>query len=93
MALHELATDAVKYGAPSTAYGTVDLTWTVDRHGTPPHLKLRWTETDGPPVEPPRRRGFGTRMIERSLAQDLGGEARIEFAPAGVACTVDTPVV
>jgi two-component sensor histidine kinase len=64
----------------------------VDRHGTPPHLKLCWTEKNGPPVEAPIRRGFGTRLLERSLAQDLGGAARIEFAPAGVICTVDTPL-
>ncbi|PVE21852.1 histidine kinase [Microvirga sp. KLBC 81] len=92
MALHELATNAAKYGALSTASGTIDLTWVVDRHCAPPHLKLRWMEKGGPPVEPPSRRGFGTRLIERSLAQDLGGEARIEFAPAGVVCTVDAPV-
>ncbi|WP_052955085.1 sensor histidine kinase [Microvirga vignae] len=93
MALHELATNAAKYGALSNASGTVTLTWMLDRDCTPPHLRLRWTEKGGPPVEPPRRRGFGTRLIERSLAQDLGGEARIEFAPAGVTCTIDTPVV
>jgi two-component sensor histidine kinase len=92
MALHELATNAVKYGALSDASGTISLTWTVDRQSAPPHLKLRWKERDGPPVEPPIRRGFGTRLIERSLAQDFGGEARIEFAPTGVVCTVDAPV-
>jgi two-component sensor histidine kinase len=92
MALHELAINAVKYGALSNAAGAIDLTWRVDRHGSPPHLKLRWKERGGPPVEPPIRRGFGTRLIERILAQDLGGEARIEFVPAGIVCMVDTPV-
>jgi two-component sensor histidine kinase len=92
MALHELGTNAFKYGALSAASGAVDLTWCVDHHNTPPHLKLRWKEKDGPPVAPPIRRGFGTRLIERSLAQDLGGTARIEFAPTGVICTVDTPL-
>ncbi|QRM33639.1 sensor histidine kinase [Microvirga sp. VF16] len=92
MALHELGTNAVKYGALSNASGTVDLAWTVDRHGTPPHLKLHWTEKGGPPVEPPRRRGFGTRLIERSLAQDFGGKAQIEFAATGIVCTIDAPV-
>jgi hypothetical protein len=62
----------------------------VESDGTPPHLKLGWTEADGPPVEPPRR-GFGTRLIERSLTQDPGAEARIEFAPGGVTCTIDIP--
>ncbi len=92
LALHELATNAVKYGALSSASGRIDLVWTADRQCTPPRLKLRWTEKDGPPVEPPGRRGFGTRLIERSLAQDMGGQARIEFARTGVVCTVDAPV-
>ena len=91
MALHELATNATKYGALSNASGTVELTWEVDGNSTPPRLKLRWQERGGPAVEPPGRRGFGTRLIERSLAQDLGGEARIEFAPAGAICTIDIP--
>jgi two-component sensor histidine kinase len=51
-----------------------------------------WEETDGPSVQKPARRGFGTRLIERSLAQDLGGEVRIEFAPTGVVCSVDAPL-
>lgn len=92
MALHELATNAVKYGALSNASGTVELTWEVDDGSPPPRLKLRWQERGGPPVEAPGRRGFGTRLIERSLAQDLGGEARIEFEPSGIVCTIDTPV-
>jgi two-component sensor histidine kinase len=92
LALAGVATNAVKYGALSNATGKIDLTWEVDRDGTPPHLKLCWKERGGPPVEPPRRRGFGTRLIERSLAQDLDGEARIEFAPTGVVCTIDAPV-
>jgi two-component sensor histidine kinase len=92
MALHELATNAVKYGALSNASGTVGLTWEVDRTGMPPRLKLRWQERGGPSVGPPGRRGFGTRLIERSLAQDLGGVARIEFGPSGIVCMIDTPV-
>jgi two-component sensor histidine kinase len=81
-----------KYGALSDAAGTIHLTWAVGRHSTPPRLKMRWTESGGPPVEPPSRRGFGTRLIERCLAQDFGGEARIEFASTGVVCTVDAPM-
>ena len=76
-----------KYGALSDASGQIDLTWRVDRHGVPPHLKLRWKERDGPSVAPPVRHGFGTRLIERGLTQDLGGQARIAFASAGVVCT------
>jgi two-component sensor histidine kinase len=51
-----------------------------------------WEEKGGPPVHKPARRGFGTRLIERSLAQDLDGEVRIEFAPMGVICSVDAPL-
>ncbi len=92
MVLHELAINALKYGALSGGSGEVDLAWRMEHHRTPPQLKLRWKEKDGPPVAPPVRRGFGSQLIERSLAQDLGGEARIEFAPTGVFYTVDTPL-
>jgi two-component sensor histidine kinase len=92
MALHELATNAVKYGALSNAAGKLSLTWSVDHSFVPPRLHLRWEELGGPFVEPPARRGFGTRLIERSLAQDLEGDAKIEFAPTGVVCTVDAPL-
>jgi two-component sensor histidine kinase len=92
MALHELATNAVKYGALSGAEGQVHIAWSVRRSGPECRLHLSWTESGGPAVEPPTRRGFGTRLIERSLAQDLDGEAKIQFAPAGVICTVDAPL-
>jgi len=93
MALHELATNAVKYGALSNAAGELHLTWSVDRSISPARLRLRWEEKGGPPVTPPKRRGFGSRLIERSLAQDLEGDAKIEFAPTGVVCTVDAPLL
>jgi PAS domain S-box-containing protein len=90
MALQELATNAAKYGALATETGEVRLTWS--REAFPPHLHLRWEETGGPPVSPPARRGFGSRLIERSLAHDLGGTVAIEFAPGGVVCVVDAPL-
>jgi len=92
MALHELATNAAKYGALSNPTGAVRLSWRVDRMGPQSRIRLRWSEAGGPSVEPPSRRGFGLRLIERSLARDLGGEARFEFAPTGVICTIDAPV-
>jgi two-component sensor histidine kinase/PAS domain-containing protein len=92
MALQELATNAVKYGALSNAKGRVDITWTVHNGVMPPRLALRWIEREGPRVEPPRRRGFGSRLIERSLALDLNGTVQIEFAPQGVECIVDAPL-
>jgi two-component sensor histidine kinase/PAS domain-containing protein len=92
MALQELATNAVKYGALSNTKGTVNITWTVHNGVLPPRLALRWIEREGPRVEAPRRRGFGSRLIERSLAQDLNGTVQIEFAPQGVQCIVDAPI-
>jgi two-component sensor histidine kinase len=92
MALHELATNAVKYGALSNKSGSVEVSWQVQNGDAPPRLVLRWEEAGGPPVVAPRRRGFGSRLIERSLASDLGGEVEIAFAPTGVVCTVNAPV-
>ena len=92
MALHELATNAVKYGALSNKAGTVEVSWTTQNGAAPPRLSLRWSESGGPPVVAPRRRGFGSRLIERSLAQDLDGQVEIAFPPTGVVCTVDAPV-
>jgi PAS domain S-box-containing protein len=91
MALQELATNAVKYGALSNADGEVQVAWSVEQKGEK-RLHLTWSETNGPKVEAPKRRGFGTRLIERSLAQDLNGEAQITFAPTGIICTVDAPL-
>jgi PAS domain S-box-containing protein len=92
LALHELATNAAKYGALSNATGEVSLTWMVDHTRTPSLLLLRWKESGGPAVEPPTRKGFGSRLIERSLAQDLDGEVRIEYAPTGLVCSVEAPL-
>jgi PAS domain S-box-containing protein len=92
MALQELATNAVKYGALSGDIGEIEIAWKLDRRDGARVLRLRWQEKGGPPVAPPQRRGFGSRLIERSLAQDLDGEVRMEFAPGGVVCTIDAPV-
>jgi PAS domain S-box-containing protein len=92
MALQELATNAVKYGALANGTGEIEIGWKTDRKASPPMLRLRWEEKGGPPVTPPQRRGFGSRLIERSLAHDLGGDVRIDFAPTGLVCTIDAPV-
>jgi two-component sensor histidine kinase len=81
--LHELATNAAKYGAWSVPEGRVDISWT--RIGRPqPALQLSWTESGGPPVKTPSRKGFGTTLIERSLPHELGGSVSLEFLPEGV---------
>ncbi len=92
MALHELGTNAVKYGALSREGGTVAIAWSVQREEGETRLFLRWTETGGPPVTQPTRTGFGSRLIERSLARELAGEVQLLFAPTGVVCTIEAPV-
>jgi two-component sensor histidine kinase len=92
MAMHELATNAVKYGALANKTGTIEVSWSVQNGTAPPRLALRWTEAGGPPVVVPQRRGFGSRLIERTLAHDLDGQVEIAFPPTGVVCTVDAPV-
>lgn len=92
IALHELATNAAKYGALSNGRGTVDVRWSVVRAGEAQMLELRWTERGGPPVALPIKRGFGSRLIERSLANELGGAASIEFAREGVCASIASPL-
>lgn len=89
MALHELATNAAKYGALSDDRGRVLLTWEVTGDA---RLRLRWEETGGPPVSTPARRGFGSRMIERVLAAEIGGTAEVEYRPGGVVARVEAPL-
>jgi PAS domain S-box-containing protein len=84
MALHELGTNAVKYGALSNDTGRVEIEWDIESNGES-RLKLAWREMDGPPVAPPERAGFGSRMLERALRGERG-EARITFDPQGVRC-------
>jgi PAS domain S-box-containing protein len=90
LVLHELATNAVKYGALRATAGRVKVDWNqhVDEQGGR-HLTLLWEEQGGPTVSEPTRRGFGTRLIARSFAEDSGGQARVEFAPGGVRCVIE----
>ena len=92
IALHELATNAVKYGAFSNDAGTIAIDWMVARRGAEGgRLVLRWRERDGPPVSPPTHKGFGSWVIERGLVHELGGRVSLDYLPGGVACTVDIP--
>lgn len=90
MALHELATNAVKYGALSNERGRVEVNWCVAPDNQDYSFQLRWIETGGPPVVPPRKRGFGSRLIEQGLSQDLAGEVDLQFECQGVVCTIRT---
>jgi PAS domain S-box-containing protein len=92
MALNELATNAVKYGALSNESGRVLLRWRVAPDAGGPVLHLTWEEAGGPPVAPPERKGFGSRLIERGLAADLGGEVRLDYRPTGLVCTIAAPL-
>jgi two-component sensor histidine kinase len=88
MIVHEIATNAAKYGALSNETGHVTLDWEVVAEGGARKLRLVWTETGGPPVVAPVQRGFGSRLIERSARDQLGGEATVDFLPRGVVYTV-----
>ncbi|WP_438005899.1 AAA family ATPase [Sorangium sp. So ce321] len=88
MAFHELATNAAKYGALSQPSGRVAVTWNVSAQTPEPLVSLEWQETNGPPVRPPRRKGFGSRLIERDLQRQLAREVRLEFLPEGVRCVM-----
>ncbi|MDT7952612.1 MAG: chemotaxis protein CheB [Acetobacteraceae bacterium] len=92
MAIHELATNAAKYGALSVSEGDVAVTWSAEHTGKGDTLVLSWTEQNGPPVTPPAKRGFGTVLIERGLAHDLSGTAQVEFLPSGVRAVVRAPL-
>ncbi len=85
LALHELATNAVKFGALSTESGRVDVAWRVVGGGG---LELLWAESGGPPVAPPTRRGFGATLLDKVTGRELGGEARIEHRRDGVRATL-----
>lgn len=88
LVLHELTTNAAKYGALSAAGGTVSVTWRVEDSGD---LALSWSEAGGPPVAQPNRRGFGSTIIERSVPHELGGEAEVVHAPLGLQATFRIP--
>lgn len=90
MALHELATNASKYGALSGADGEVMVDWSVDPAAG--RFELVWQERGGPPVAQPTRQGFGSRLVGRSLAGELAGDVRLDFRPDGLVCTISAPL-
>lgn len=92
MLFHELTTNAAKYGALSTSEGCVRVTWSLEPEAGQNCLRITWIERDGPPVTAPARRGFGSRLIERSLKGGIGGGACLIFEPEGVTCRISLPL-
>lgn len=92
MVIHELSTNAAKYGALSVPGGHVDIDWSYfedEKKGR--SLRIRWSESGGPEVSTPSRRGFGTRLITEGTAFELRGSAVIDYAPSGVVCVIEIP--
>ncbi len=92
MAIHELTTNAVKYGALSVPEGTIGVKWGLEPGTDGDQLVLEWAERGGPPVVVPVRHGFGMKLIERGLKQDMSAEVRMEFAVEGVRATLRGPL-
>jgi PAS domain S-box-containing protein len=92
LVVHELATNALKHGALSVPEGRIEVSWSVDRTAERQTWRLVWQESGGPVATAPRRRGFGTTLIERAAARDLGGKARLRFAPPGFCCELECPL-
>jgi two-component sensor histidine kinase len=88
MIVHEIATNAAKYGALSNETGAVRIDWEIIEDNGGPKLRWIWTESGGPIVSAPVKRGFGSRLIERSARDQLGGEATVDFLPRGVVYTL-----
>ena len=91
IAFNELATNAVKYGAFSNEAGTISIKWTIEATPDGRWLCLHWREEGGPPVAIPKRKGFGSRVIEQGLAHELGGKIKLDFLPDGIVCTIHVP--
>jgi two-component system CheB/CheR fusion protein len=88
MALHELFTNAAKYGALSNSSGHVEITWNIVGEAEQRRLEMHWKESDGPAVAAPQKRGFGSRMIELALAGIPGGSAQFVYRTTGLVCTL-----
>ena len=90
MTFNELCTNTTKFGALSVPAGRIEITWTTDAETQ--RLQLTWTEKDGPMVQPPTRRSFGTRMMG-SLGQQLNGRVQLAYQPTGFIYTLDVPLI
>lgn len=89
MIIHELCTNAIKYGALSNDTGRIAIDWSLDERDHDRKLSLQWRESGGPPVQEPERRGFGTRLIGRGLSTE-NGNVDMDFRAEGLVCTIET---
>ena len=89
--LHELSTNATKYGSLSTDTGSVSVTWSLSADEAQPVFVLFWRESGGPPVLSPTRQGFGSRLIRGALAGAVGGKTTLEFPPEDAVCRFEAP--
>jgi two-component sensor histidine kinase len=92
LVFHELAANAVKYGALSVPSGRVVVTWAVAERDGVPTVRIHWEEQGGPAVVPPDRPGFGSRLVQHGLARQLRAAAALDYAPSGLRCTMDIPL-
>jgi two-component system, chemotaxis family, CheB/CheR fusion protein len=92
LALHELCTNAAKYGALSVQEGFVDIVWRISGDGANQKLLMTWSESGGPTVVTPTRKGFGSRLIQKALAMELAGEVSVLYEPTGVICRIEAPI-
>lgn len=93
LAVNELATNAMKYGALSVEGGHVSVSWSSEAVEGGQRVRFAWRESNGPAVQPPTRTGFGSRLIRTMLAQDFGGTVELRYDPSGFACTLDATFV
>jgi PAS domain S-box-containing protein len=91
IAFNELGTNAVKYGAFSNEMGSILISWKLEHTPEGDRLVLEWREKNGPPVTPPSRKGFGSQVLERGLAHELGGAVHLAYLPGGLVCTINIP--
>jgi two-component system, chemotaxis family, CheB/CheR fusion protein len=92
LAIHELATNALKYGALSRPTGRIEATWRIDQTAERQEIVFEWREKGGPEIEAPQRKGFGAELLERTLAFELKGKTELAFDPAGLRCTITIPL-
>jgi two-component sensor histidine kinase len=92
LSLHELATNAAKYGALSVPDGRVSVRWAREDSDGVPNLTLDWREMDGPEVAPPQRKGFGTRLLTDVVEHELNGKSELTYGKAGLSYRLSFPI-